>query len=69
MSNGQVRYSSRHTAEGIVRRAQKEGFVSTTMFGINANTPLKLAQDPCSALLGAQVFIAPYMSTPKNQRP
>ncbi|KAF3399574.1 Retinoid isomerohydrolase [Talaromyces pinophilus] len=54
MSNGQVRYSSRHTAEGIVRRAQKEGFVSTTMFGINANTPLKLAQDPCSALLGAQ---------------
>ncbi|TVY92747.1 Beta,beta-carotene 9',10'-oxygenase [Lachnellula willkommii] len=55
MSNGQVRYTSRHTAEGVIRKAQKDGFISTTMFGVNANTPsLKNAQDPCSALLGAQ---------------
>ncbi|KAN0119154.1 Carotenoid oxygenase [Hyaloscypha variabilis] len=52
--NGQVRYISRHTAEGVIRRAKKDGFLSVTMFGLNANTPLKDAQDPCSALLGAQ---------------
>lgn len=58
MSDGQVRYTSRYTAEGVVRKAQKDGFVSTTMFGVNANYPsLKNAQDPCSALLGAQVCI------------
>jgi torulene dioxygenase len=62
MSNGQVRYSSRHTAEGVVRKAKKDGFVRTSMFGVNANTPLKFAQDPCSALLGAQVctLLNPY---------
>ncbi|KAH7304642.1 carotenoid oxygenase [Rhexocercosporidium sp. MPI-PUGE-AT-0058] len=52
--NGKVRYISRHTAEGVIRRAKKEGFLSVTMFGLNANTPLQDAQDPCSALLGAQ---------------
>lgn len=55
--NGQVRYISRHTAEGVIRRAKKDGFLSVTMFGLNANTPLKDAQDPCSALLGAQVSL------------
>ncbi|KAJ3456149.1 hypothetical protein MRS44_016172 [Fusarium solani] len=54
MSNGQVYYSSRHTAEGVVRKAARDGFLTTTMFGLNANTPLIDAQDPCSALLGAQ---------------
>lgn len=55
MEEGRVHYSSRHTAEGVVKRAKKDGYVSTIMFGLNANTPLKEAQDPCSALLGAQV--------------
>lgn len=55
MTGGRVYYSSRHTAEGVVRNAKKNGYVSTLMFGLNANTPLKDAQDPCSALLGAQV--------------
>ncbi|KAH8881041.1 hypothetical protein GQ53DRAFT_889010 [Thozetella sp. PMI_491] len=54
MVDGEVFYSSRHTAEGVVRKAKENGYVSTTMFGLNANTPLKDAQDPCSALLGAQ---------------
>ncbi|KAF7517656.1 hypothetical protein G7054_g13739 [Neopestalotiopsis clavispora] len=54
IENGRVHYSSRHTAEGVVRRAKKDGYLSTSMFGLNANTPLKEAQDPCSALLGAQ---------------
>ncbi|EMR65016.1 putative lignostilbene- -dioxygenase protein [Eutypa lata UCREL1] len=54
MTGGRVYYSSRHTAEGVVRNAKKNGYVSTLMFGLNANTPLKDAQDPCSALLGAQ---------------
>lgn len=54
MSRGEVHYTSRHTAEGVVRRAKRDGYVSTIMFGQNANTPLKAAQDPCSALLGAQ---------------
>lgn len=53
--NGQVRYISKHTAEGVLRRAKRDGYLSVTMFGLNANTPLKDAQDPCSALLGAQV--------------
>ncbi|OCL03981.1 hypothetical protein AOQ84DRAFT_400350 [Glonium stellatum] len=56
-SNGEVRYSSRHTAEGVIRKAKKDGYVSTIMFGMNANTPLKDAQDPCSALLGAQACL------------
>ncbi|KAI0177200.1 carotenoid oxygenase [Pestalotiopsis sp. NC0098] len=54
MEEGRIHYSSRHTAEGVVKRAKKDGYVSTIMFGLNANTPLKEAQDPCSALLGAQ---------------
>ncbi|KAI9170552.1 retinal pigment epithelial membrane family protein [Paramyrothecium foliicola] len=54
MSDGRVHYSSRYTAEGVVRNAEKNGYVSSPMFGLNANTPLKHAQDPCSALLGAQ---------------
>jgi hypothetical protein len=62
-----VRYISRHTAEGVIRRAKKDGFLSVTMFGLNANTPLKDAQDPCSALLGAQVSLdlipPPYESS------
>lgn len=61
---GEVFYRSRHTAEGVVARAKKDGYLGMTMFGKNANTPLfglrgetplKDAQDPCSALLGAQV--------------
>lgn len=55
MVEGRVYYRSRHTAEGLVRKAKRDGYLSTTMFGLNANTPLKDAQDPCSALLGAQV--------------
>ena len=50
-----MRYISKHTAEGVLRRAKRDGYLSVTMFGLNANTPLKDAQDPCSALLGAQV--------------
>ncbi|KIX09239.1 uncharacterized protein Z518_00318 [Rhinocladiella mackenziei CBS 650.93] len=53
MHKGSVYYMSRHTAEGVVRRAKKNGYVETVMFGVNANTPLKDAQDPCSALLGS----------------
>lgn len=57
MTNGEVHYTSRYTAEGVVRNAKKNGYMSgATMFGLNANTPLKHAQDPCSALLGAQVI-------------
>lgn len=54
MDKGEVHYSSRHTAEGVVRRAKKKGYVETTMFGPNANAPLLATQDPCSKLLGAQ---------------
>ncbi|KAH6661203.1 carotenoid oxygenase [Truncatella angustata] len=54
MQYGHVYYSSRHTAEGVVQRAKEKGYVETLMFGLNANTPLQDAQDPCSALLGAQ---------------
>lgn len=55
MTGSRVYYSSRHTAEGVERNAKKNGYSSSMMFGLNANTPLKDAQDPCSALLGAQV--------------
>lgn len=54
MEDGRVYYTSRNTAEGVVRKAKKNGFLQTLMGGLNANTPLKDAQDPCSALLGAQ---------------
>jgi torulene dioxygenase len=54
MEDGRVYYTSRYTAEGVVKKAKKNGFLQTLMGGLNANTPLKDAQDPCSALLGAQ---------------
>ncbi|KAL6416054.1 retinal pigment epithelial membrane family protein [Ilyonectria robusta] len=54
MTGGEVFYTSRHTSDGILKKAKKNGYLTTSMFGINANTPLKHAQDPCSALLGAQ---------------
>ncbi|SCV33765.1 uncharacterized protein FFB14_04683 [Fusarium fujikuroi] len=54
MEDGRVYYNSRYTAEGVVRKAKKNGFLQTLTAGLNANTPLKDAQDPCSALLGAQ---------------
>ena len=54
-ADGQVRYSSKYTSEGVVRRAKKDGYLSSITFGLDPNTPLRDAQDPCSALLGAQV--------------
>lgn len=55
MSNGQVYYASRYTHDGMVRNAKKKGYLSSITFGLNPNTPLIEAQDPCSALLGGQV--------------
>lgn len=55
MLDGNVYYTSRYTSEGVVRRAKRDGYLSTNVFGLNPNTPLKYTQDPCSALLGAQV--------------
>ncbi|KAF9880324.1 putative lignostilbene- -dioxygenase protein [Colletotrichum karsti] len=57
MQDGLVFYTSRYTSEGVVRRAKKDGYLSASVFGLNPNTPLKYAQDPCSALLGAQVLV------------
>ncbi|KAH9232789.1 hypothetical protein K456DRAFT_1726070 [Colletotrichum gloeosporioides 23] len=54
MLDGNVHYTSRYTSEGVVRRAKRDGYLSTNVFGLNPNTPLKYTQDPCSALLGAQ---------------
>lgn len=52
ISNGKVRYNSRYTAEGIVRRAKKNGLLTNLMmFGPNANGPVRDTQDPCQALL------------------
>lgn len=57
MAESRIYYTSRYTSEGVVRRAKKDGYLSTSVFGLNPNTPLKDAQDPCSALLGAQVSV------------
>lgn len=57
MQGGEVSYTNRYTTEGVVRKAKKIGYLATIMFGLNSNTPLKAAQDPCSALLGAQVCL------------
>ncbi|RBR22565.1 hypothetical protein FVER53590_00042 [Fusarium verticillioides] len=54
MEDGRVYYTSRYTAEGVIKRAKKNGFLQTLIAGLNPNAPLKDAQDPCSALLGAQ---------------
>ncbi|KAI1338569.1 carotenoid oxygenase [Xylariaceae sp. FL0016] len=53
-SDGKVRYMCRSNTEGVERKAKKNGFIQTHMFGPNANTPLIEAQDPCSALLRKQ---------------
>jgi torulene dioxygenase len=42
--DGEVFYSSRHTAEGIVEKSKKDGYLTTSMFGLNPNTALKDAQ-------------------------
>ncbi|KAH9882973.1 hypothetical protein J1614_000339 [Plenodomus biglobosus] len=52
--DGKVYYMSRYTHNGVVRRAKKDGYVTSTFMGPNPNTPLIEAQDPCSALLGAR---------------
>ncbi|CDK26258.1 unnamed protein product [Kuraishia capsulata CBS 1993] len=55
ISNGKIRYNSRHIAEGVVRKAKKEGrVVNTLSFGSDPNTLLTETQDPCQALLGKQ---------------
>ena len=59
-SDGRVHYTSRSNTDGVVRNAKRDGYIETHMFGLIGNTPLREAQDPCSALLGAQqsLFIA-----------
>ncbi|EXA32384.1 hypothetical protein FOVG_16430 [Fusarium oxysporum f. sp. pisi HDV247] len=61
VSNGHVYYTSRHTADGVARNALKNGYVSSTVAGLNPNTPLLEAQDPYSTLLGGQqtMFMMP----------
>lgn len=52
IANGKVRYNSRYTTEGLVRRAKKVGLMSNLMmFGPNANGPLLETMDPCQALM------------------
>lgn len=55
IDSGEVHYMSRYTAEGVVRKAQKEGLYKATMFGLNANQSVFDAVDPCSELLGYKV--------------
>ncbi|CUM49439.1 uncharacterized protein AC631_05790 [Debaryomyces fabryi] len=60
IANGKVKYNSRYTTEGVVRKAKKNGRLKNIMcFGVDPNTPLKGFQDPCQALLRQQqsVFI------------
>ncbi|VUC38110.1 unnamed protein product [Clonostachys rosea] len=51
-SGGQVIYRSRYTAEGVMKKAREDGYLSTMTFGLNPNTPLKESGDPCWAKLG-----------------
>lgn len=52
IANGKVRYNSRYTTEGLVRKAKKNGLLTNLMmFGVNANGKLRDTQDPCQALL------------------
>jgi torulene dioxygenase len=55
MIDGRVYYRSRYTAEGVVRRAKRDGYVTNTFIGPHPNTPLFEAYDPCSTLLGVRV--------------
>lgn len=55
IDSSSVKYTSKHTANGIVEAAKKNGYLATGMFGKNANTPLLESNDPCSRLLGARV--------------
>ena len=52
IDGGEIHYSSRYTSAGIARRAKADGSVNLPLFGLNANEPLKTAQDPCSARFG-----------------
>lgn len=52
IANRKVRYNSRYTTEGLVRKAKKDGLLTNLMmFGVNANGKLRDTQDPCQALL------------------
>ena len=65
MDGGEIYYSSRYTSAGIARKAKVDGFVNQVFFGNNANEPLKTAQDPCSALLGASQSLFQPSGPPK----
>ncbi|VUC31314.1 unnamed protein product [Clonostachys rosea] len=54
---GKVTYQSRSTADGVIQKAKKSGFLHTLIFGLNPNTALRDAQDPCWARLGSQASI------------
>ncbi|KAJ5616729.1 hypothetical protein N7537_001843 [Penicillium hordei] len=54
MHEGKVYYNNRHTANGVVAKAKKTGYLSSHFFGPNANTSLIEAEDPCSALFRTQ---------------
>ncbi|KAJ5805701.1 uncharacterized protein N7503_003303 [Penicillium pulvis] len=56
-ADGQVHYTSRSNTDGVARNAKRDGIVRTHMFGPNANTPLRDAQDPCSKLLGESILV------------
>lgn len=56
---GKVYYMSKHTSNGVVQRAKEKGYVETLSFGLNPNTPLLDAQDPCYTLYGKHVSTSP----------
>ena len=68
IDGGDIYYSSRYTSSGIARKAKTDGFVNTPLFGLNANEPLKTAQDPCSARFGgSQSSFEPYIPTKPDE--
>ncbi|OKP09771.1 hypothetical protein PENSUB_4840 [Penicillium subrubescens] len=68
-NDGEVKYISRSTADGLIRKAKEQGFLKALVFGLNPNTALEDAQDPCWAKFGKQACLSPVQSIflPSNE--
>jgi torulene dioxygenase len=60
-NDGEVKYISRSTADGLIRKAKEQGFLKALVFGLNPNTALEDAQDPCWAKFGKQACLSPVV--------
>ncbi|KAF4503542.1 retinal pigment epithelial membrane family [Fusarium agapanthi] len=69
MEDDRVHYTSRYTTEDVVKKAKENGFLQSLMAGLNANTPLKDAQDLCPDEFNVNILPRRGLHLPTNGNP